>query len=146
PASVLLMGQLHRPRASLSLKRKCAGRGFLSRKAPPSRAGVRLRTRPDLDRAAALTAGGRFRRRRITPGRAPGLPFSASLAARCGSTLAVRYWWGACEGAVWRWRKALGVERSNEGAARLHRLKPRPSPEALIGIGGVRAQDDHVRP
>ena len=52
-------------------------------------------------------------------------------AVRCESALAVRHWWGVCEGAGWRWRKALGVERFNEGSARLHRLKPRPSPEAL---------------
>src|SRR5438045_2754483 len=35
--------------------------------------------------------------------------------------LAVRYWRGVGVGLVWRWRKALGVPRFNEGTARLWR-------------------------
>jgi hypothetical protein len=36
------------------------------------------------------------------------------------SAAAICYWWRASEGAVWRWRKALGVTRtSNEGSRRL---------------------------
>jgi hypothetical protein len=35
--------------------------------------------------------------------------------------MAIRYWWGACLGAVWRWRQVLGVERFNEGSAKLRR-------------------------
>jgi len=31
------------------------------------------------------------------------------------SEIAVRYWWGVGVGAVWKWRKALGVPRVNEG-------------------------------
>ena len=42
-------------------------------------------------------------------------------AVRCESALAVRHWWGIAEGTVWRWRQALGVERLNEGSARLRR-------------------------
>src|SRR4051794_34410080 len=40
-------------------------------------------------------------------------------AVRSESALAVRYWWGVSEGTVWRWRRALGVGRLNEGSARL---------------------------
>jgi hypothetical protein len=38
---------------------------------------------------------------------------------RCESAQAVRYWWSASPGAVYNWRKALGVERLNEGSRRL---------------------------
>src|SRR4051794_26450617 len=30
-------------------------------------------------------------------------------AVRCESALAIRLWWGAHAGVVWRWRKVLGV-------------------------------------
>jgi hypothetical protein len=51
-----------------------------------------------------------------------GLLVDAELvrAVRCESAQAVRYWWGASRGAVYSWRKALGVERFNEGSKRLH--------------------------
>jgi hypothetical protein len=41
-------------------------------------------------------------------------------AVRLESSLAVQYWWGVTESTVWMWRQALGVERYNEGSARLH--------------------------
>src|SRR5438876_8820403 len=41
-------------------------------------------------------------------------------AVRCELALAIGYWWGVTEGVVWRWRKALGVTRTNnEGSQRL---------------------------
>jgi hypothetical protein len=42
-------------------------------------------------------------------------------AVACESSMAIRYWWGACLGAVWRWRQALRVQRLNEGSAKLRR-------------------------
>jgi|SRR5262245_29748845 len=40
-------------------------------------------------------------------------------AVRCESMLAIRLWWGASAGTVWRWRRALGARGLNEGSARL---------------------------
>jgi hypothetical protein len=37
------------------------------------------------------------------------------------SEIAVAHWWGVTEGTVWKWRKALGVPRANEGSSRLWR-------------------------
>src|SRR5262245_30357665 len=38
------------------------------------------------------------------------------------SAAAIMHWWGASEGAVWRWRKSLGVTRTNnDGSRRLIR-------------------------
>jgi hypothetical protein len=43
-------------------------------------------------------------------------------AIRLEAAAAVRYWWGASEAVVWRWRKALGVGRvDNPGSRRLIR-------------------------
>src|SRR5262249_320532 len=36
-------------------------------------------------------------------------------AVRCESALAIKYWWRASQTSVWAWRKALGVEKFNEG-------------------------------
>src|SRR4051812_6825409 len=30
------------------------------------------------------------------------------------SSTAIRYWFGVCNSTVWKWRKALGVQRFNE--------------------------------
>jgi hypothetical protein len=54
-------------------------------------------------------------------------------AVRCESVLAIRHWWGASAGAVWRWRRALGVRRLNEGSARLRRHLNREIGECLRG-------------
>ncbi len=40
-------------------------------------------------------------------------------AIRLESSLAIQHWFGVDYSVVWRWRKALGVPRFNEGAARL---------------------------
>jgi hypothetical protein len=40
-------------------------------------------------------------------------------AVRCESMLAIRYWWGVSRTAVYNCRKALGVEKLNEGSRRL---------------------------
>jgi hypothetical protein len=43
-------------------------------------------------------------------------------AIRHESATAIRYWWGVSVGVVWRWRRALGVGRTNnEGSAQLMR-------------------------
>ena len=43
-------------------------------------------------------------------------------AVRHESAAAICYWWGLSEGVVWRWRKALGVGRTDsEGSRRLIR-------------------------
>src|SRR5262249_28431489 len=57
-----------------------------------------------------------------TRGGGSGLLLDAELAAavRHESAAAVMYWWGVSAGVVWRWRKALGVSRTNnEGSQRL---------------------------
>jgi hypothetical protein len=41
-------------------------------------------------------------------------------AIRSESSLALQYWFGVNYAVAWRWRKALGVERFNEGSAKLH--------------------------
>src|SRR5438105_3906799 len=40
-------------------------------------------------------------------------------AVRLEPAIAIRYWWGVSEWAVWHWRQVLGVPRFNEGSARL---------------------------
>jgi hypothetical protein len=82
---------------------------------------------------SARIPGPRCRLAEGTGGAGSGLLVDEELAraVRCESALAVRYWWGASELAVWHWRKALDVPRYNGGSARLHRLKPRPSAEFL---------------
>jgi hypothetical protein len=37
----------------------------------------------------------------------------------CESASAIVYWWGVDQGVVWRWRKALGVTRTNNEGSRL---------------------------
>jgi hypothetical protein len=48
----------------------------------------------------------------------PGLLVEEELAraVRFESALALRYWWGASPSVVYKWRKALGVGRHNEGS------------------------------
>jgi hypothetical protein len=41
-------------------------------------------------------------------------------AVRSESAQAIRFWWGVSKTAVQNWRRALGVERFNEGSKRLH--------------------------
>jgi hypothetical protein len=50
-------------------------------------------------------------------------------AVRQESAAAVRYWWGVSVGVVWRWRKALGVTRTNnEGSRRRMRAAAEAGP------------------
>ena len=60
-------------------------------------------------------------RRPGTHGGGSGLLVDDELARaiRLESSLAIQYWWGVDVTVVWRWRKALGVPRFNEGSARL---------------------------
>jgi hypothetical protein len=60
-------------------------------------------------------------RRPGTHGGGSGLLVDEELAraVRLESSLAIQYWWGVEITVVWRWRKALGVPRFNEGSARL---------------------------
>jgi hypothetical protein len=56
------------------------------------------------------------------PGGGSGILLDEELAraVRCESAAAIRHWWGVTVGVVWRWRKALGVTRTNnEGSRRL---------------------------
>jgi hypothetical protein len=53
-------------------------------------------------------------------------------AVRTESAAAVCYWWGVSEGVVWRWRKALGVTRTNnEGTRQLIQAAAEAGAEAL---------------
>jgi hypothetical protein len=57
-------------------------------------------------------------------------------AVRTELAAAVRYWWGVSEGVVWRWRKALGVTRTNnEGTRRLIQAAAAAGGEALAYRG-----------
>jgi hypothetical protein len=64
-------------------------------------------------------------------GRAKSLLFSKALAkaVRKESHLAVRHWWGVGADRVWKWRKAVGVPRTNDGT---HRLKLRYGKEPFF--------------
>jgi hypothetical protein len=56
------------------------------------------------------------------PGGRSGILLDEELAraVRCESAAAICHWWGVSEGVVWRWRKVLGVTRTNnEGSQRL---------------------------
>jgi hypothetical protein len=53
-------------------------------------------------------------------------------AVRNESAAAIISWWGASPGALWAWRKALGVRRmENEGSARLTRAAAEKGAEAV---------------
>ncbi len=53
-------------------------------------------------------------------------------AIRHESAAAICYWWRVCSGAVWRWRKALGVTKvNNEGSQRLVRAAAELGAEAM---------------
>jgi len=69
-----------------------------------------------------------------TRGGGSGLLLDEELAraVRCESAAAIRHWWGVGEGAVWRWRKALGVTRlSNERTRELYRRSGRAAGAAM---------------
>jgi hypothetical protein len=60
-------------------------------------------------------------RRPDTHGGGSGLLIDEELAraVRCESVKAICHWWGVNYSVVWKWRKALGVPRFNEGSGRL---------------------------
>jgi hypothetical protein len=62
-------------------------------------------------------------RRLDTHGGGSGLLVDEELAraVRLESEAAICYWFGVNYSFVWRWRKALGVERFNEGSAKLRK-------------------------
>jgi hypothetical protein len=56
-------------------------------------------------------------------------------AVRQESAAAVRYWWGVSVGVVWRWRRALGVTRTNnEGSRRRMRAAAEAGAARLRGV------------
>jgi hypothetical protein len=56
-------------------------------------------------------------------------------AVRQESADAVRFWWGVSVGVVWRWRKALGVTRTNnEGSRRRIRAAAEAGTARLRGV------------
>jgi hypothetical protein len=63
-------------------------------------------------------------------------------AIRHESAAALQYWWGVGIGVVWRWRKALGVDRVNcEGTARLMRAA---SEQGAARVRGVKLPPEAV--
>jgi hypothetical protein len=56
----------------------------------------------------------------MCPARTPSLLVDDELAraVRQESAAAVRYWWGVSVGVLWRWRRALGVTRTNNEGSR----------------------------
>jgi hypothetical protein len=70
------------------------------------------------------------------PGGGPGLLVDDEFARalRCEAPLAIRYWWRASETSVWAWRKALGVERHNEGSVRLRAVIDRENGDLFRGL------------
>ena len=54
-------------------------------------------------------------------------------ALRTEAVVAVYHWWGVSKGRVTAWRRALGVERFNEGSARLHRRNSTLGADAVRG-------------
>jgi hypothetical protein len=79
-----------------------------------------------------------------THGGGSGLLVDAELAraVRCESALAVRHWWGIVPSVVWRWRKALGVERFTEGSRQLRNAL---NAELAAGLKGKRQPREMVR-
>jgi hypothetical protein len=82
-------------------------------------------------------------RRMDTRGGGSGLSVDEELARaiRLESSLALQYWFGVDEVSVCRWRKALGVERFNEGSAKLHTAL---NAEMAAGLKGTRRPADQV--
>jgi hypothetical protein len=61
-------------------------------------------------------------------------------AVRCESAQAIRFWWGVSKTAVQNWRRALGLERFNEGSRRLLNARNAELGAALKGKRQPRAQ------
>jgi hypothetical protein len=72
------------------------------------------------------------------PGGGSGILLDEELAraVRHESAAAICHWWGVSEGVVWRWRKALGVTRTNnEGSQRLIRAAAQAGAAAMSARG-----------
>jgi hypothetical protein len=62
------------------------------------------------------------------------------------SAAAIRHWWGVSVCVVWRWRKALGVGRTdNEGSARLMRAAAEKGGEAFGARGWTPEERERLR-
>jgi hypothetical protein len=71
-----------------------------------------------------------------THGGGSGLLVTEELAraVRTESAAAVCYWWGVTAGAVWRWRKALGVNQwGTQGSRLLHQAASEQGADAIRG-------------
>jgi hypothetical protein len=56
-------------------------------------------------------------------------------AVRTESAAAVRFWWGVSVGVVWRWRRALGVTRTNNpGSVRLQHAASEAGAACVRGV------------
>jgi hypothetical protein len=62
-------------------------------------------------------------------------------AVRLESSVALQFWFGVSGAAVWHWRQALGVEKLNEGSARLRGEMNR---ELGAGLRGKKLPADEV--
>jgi len=67
-------------------------------------------------------------------------------AVRCESEAAVAYWWGIDVTTVWKWRRCLGVPKSNAGSRRLYadgmRWKVGPEVRRAAGRAPWRPEED----
>ena len=63
-------------------------------------------------------------------------------AVRRESETAVAYWWGVSAQTVWKWRKALGVEKNTEGTIDLNR---RWSPETVLNEEATRKRMESMK-
>jgi hypothetical protein len=67
-------------------------------------------------------------------------------AVRLESAAAIRYWWGVSAGVVWRWRKALGVGRTDSpGSRRLVLAASAKGADAVRGPGPTPRQVERRR-
>jgi len=55
-------------------------------------------------------------------------------AVRRESSLAVQHWFGVGPFTVWKWRKALGVDRNTEGTSRLFSENSQTNPAVIEGL------------
>jgi len=55
-------------------------------------------------------------------------------AVRRESSLAIQHWFGVGPFTVWKWRKALGVDRNTEGTSRLFREISQTNPGIVAGL------------
>jgi len=76
----------------------------------------------------------------VSPAAAPDLVFDLleQQAARRSRRRVPACWWRVSEGVVWRWRKVLGVTRTdNEGSRRLIRTAAATGDDVVAGKVGI---------